>query len=214
MAKNKTQNKVESKFPKRLEVGGGIIMSIIFAALPFWKLIFVPVAIIGFSIGILLMASALSKEVLWKSFVIPATIMTLCALSLISWHLYNKELKQPNFAVPDTLTSPVLRDLNIRISDLTREDFRIRNKTFKNCHIYGPAVIYISPNTNNVVAGNTFVEISPEGGFITTSNKEVSGAIGLEDCVIQDCIFHRISIIGSPEEIEYLKSKFKIYTGK
>ena len=74
---------------------------------------------------------------------------------LVSHSLYKN--KRPNFATPDELTQMGLRDRDIRLSDLTREDFRIRNKAFYNCHIYGPAIIY--PTKDTVLINLVFVEV-------------------------------------------------------
>ncbi len=115
-----------------------------------------------------------------------------------------------NFATPDALASPVLRDMNIRISDLAREEIVIRNRIFENCHIYGPAIIY--PMKGTVISYNTFTEITLDGVFVVTLNKEVAGAIGLENCTITHCTLHKISFIGDSNEINYIKKGSKITT--
>jgi hypothetical protein len=122
---------------------------------------------------------------------------------LVSHSLYVH--KTMHFATPEALISPILKDMNIRISDLAREDMRIRNKTFINCHIYGPAIVFpIKGNTFDHVG---FVEVDPDGAFIETTNVKVSGAIGFENCVIKDCMFHKIGFIGSPERIKQAREQ-------
>ena len=128
-------------------------------------------------------------------------VFILISVILTSYSLYKN--KRPTFATPDELTQMVLRDRDIKLSDLTREDFRIRNKTFDNCHIYGPAIIHIKGTT--MIINSTFAEVLPDSAFIETSNKYVSGAISLEDCIVSNCIFHKISFIGDTK----LKEKFK-----
>jgi len=121
---------------------------------------------------------------------------------LVSHSLYKN--KQPNFASPDELTQSVLRNRDIRLSDLTREDFRIRNKVFLNCHIYGPAIIY--PTKQTVLANLRFVDVTAEGGLIVTTNKQISGAVAFEGCTLQGCTFHKISFIGSEARIAEIKA--------
>jgi hypothetical protein len=132
--------------------------------------------------------------------------MCLLMVSIIftSHSLYVNKPSNLKLATPDELTQSVLRDRDIRLSDLTREDFRIRNKTFINCHIYGPAIIY--PTKQTVLYNLKFVEITTEGGLIITTNKSISGAVSFEGCVLQDCTLHKISFIGSKERIAAIKS--------
>jgi hypothetical protein len=192
---------------KRLEFGAGIVMAAISIIIPFLSLIVIPVSIILLCGGILLMTSTYSKDSIWKSFVFPFLIIVFCAVSLFVWHFYYKESKQLNFATPDALISPVLQNMNIRISDLTRDGFRIRNKTFINCHIYGPAII---SGNDSVMSNNGFWEVDPNGVFIETLNKFVSGVVSLDNCVIRNCNFHRISFIGSPEQIKQIKTESQL----
>lgn len=129
----------------------------------------------------------------------------LISVVLTSHQLYKN--KQPNFATPDELIQLTLRDRDIRLADLTREDFTIRNKTFDNCHIYGPAVIYPK---NLILMGKMSTGANYESGFIATTNKTISGAVVLEGCVMKDCALYKISFIGSPEQIADIKVKLKL----
>ncbi|MBN2128441.1 MAG: hypothetical protein JW741_03055 [Sedimentisphaerales bacterium] len=124
---------------------------------------------------------------------------------LVSRGLYvNKPVPEPaSLATPDTLIAPLLKDLSIRLADLTREDFVIRKKTFENCHIYGPAIIL--PKGTTTILRATF-EKSPDISFLETSNKKVWGAVTLYDCTIIDCALHKISIMGSAEQIARWKA--------
>lgn len=178
-------------------------MTMISIIIPIWSLVVIPISIIGLCGGMLLITSAFSKDSIWKSFVIPFLIIAFCATSLFVWHFYNKEPKQLNFATPDSLTSPVLRNMDIRISDLVREDFTIRNKTFENCRIYGPAIITLT--SGNVISHNKFMEVDIEGTFIVTTNNAILNAIALEGCIITNCTLHKISFIGNSEQIGLIK---------
>lgn len=138
-----------------------------------------------------------------RTYAIPILMgFVLFSIILTSHSLYKN--KRPIFATPDELTQSVLRDRDIRLSDLTREDFRIRNKSFFNCHIYGPAIIY--PHKDTVLIDLVFKGVTPEGGLIVTTNKQVSGAVSFERCVLKNCTLHRISFIGSEARIAKIKA--------
>jgi len=106
------------------------------------------------------------------------------------------------FATPDELIPSVLENMTIRISDLVREDHVIRNRIFKNCYIYGPAMIGVK-NVNIFI--NSGIEGNYDITFIETTNKLVIGVIEIQDCTFTDCHFRKIGFIGSPENIAKLK---------
>ena len=150
------------------------------------------------------------KQVIRKAREHPAVIcMSFLMLSVIlaSHSLYVN--KEPNFATPDELTQSVLENRDIRIADLVRETARIRNKTFIDCHIYGPAVVHPLAEPGATIIGNTIVVgPDPESGFIVTTNTNAIGVIGLENCKLIRCTFHYISFIGRPEQITIIKKGF------
>lgn len=191
---------------KKAKTAGVIIMTIICTILPLWKLFLIPVSIIAFWVAILLLMSEFSKESIWKSFILPSAIVILCGSSMFIWHFFNKETEQTNYATNEALLSPVLKDIDFRIADLVRENIIIRKKTISNCNIYGPAIICLS---KNIVFSNNGVEKFPADDvnsyFIETTNESVANIIQFEDCVITNCIFHKISFIGSYEQMKKFK---------
>ncbi len=68
-------------------------------------------------------------------------ILLSTGLILSAEHLYKN--KATTFATPDELIPLNLRDLQIDVVDLARHDLIVRNKTFYNCYLYGPAVITV-----------------------------------------------------------------------
>jgi len=137
--------------------------------------------------------------------------MSLLMVSVISvaHDMYVNKPVPPSasFATPDELIPSVLRHKTIRIADLVREDFVIRNKTFEDCYIYGPAIIIPDDKCRfrNFVIG----EVALDGAFIATPNKLISGAIGFENCVVIDCHFRKISFIGPQDLMDYLRRSIK-----
>jgi 4-amino-4-deoxy-L-arabinose transferase-like glycosyltransferase len=211
MAKKNTKLVAANNHPKVkiLEVGGGFVMFAASILIPIWITIAIPFAIIFGWIGILLMLSVLSKESLWKSFIIPSVITILCAASMFIWHLYYKESKQLNFAVPAELTSSLIQNKDIHISDLVRDNFMISNKTFENCNLYGPAVITF---VNNVwMNDSSFMAAVPDPNndfFMETSSENLLGVIVFDNCIFRNCKLYKIGIIGNHENIMRARKAF------
>jgi hypothetical protein len=113
------------------------------------------------------------------------------------------------FATPNELLGNYIKDLDVRITDLTRESIIIKNKVFENCRLYGPAVMHLV-NRSGVV-GCTF-----NTGFNTdkvdkekyvssiyipvpTGAEYVNGVIVLDNVEFRNCSFNRIAFMGYPE---------------
>ncbi len=192
----------ETKWAAYFEVGMSIVIGGAFSYLK--PTIGIPVLVILFCISCLSLWKAYSRE----SITIPSLLVVLCGIVVSVGQSYLIESKQLNFATPDALSSPLLQNMNVRINDLTRENFIIRNKTFENCHIYGPAIIICS---DCVIVKNSFEEVIPEGAFIETTNTTISGAVSLEHCILKNCVLHKISMIGNPEQIKDIKKGFSIF---
>ena len=113
------------------------------------------------------------------------------------------------FATADELLTNHFKGRSVKLADLVGklEITIIRSKTFEDCDIHGPAVIYLMNYTKLV--DNSF-RGALDTTFIVTTQKVVTGVIGLEDCVFRKCNFHNISIIGSPEAIETFKKGFTV----
>jgi cell division protein FtsB len=111
------------------------------------------------------------------------------------------------FATPEALMSPVLQNMTIRICDLTREDFVIHDKTFENCHIYGPAIIAC----DNVIMTDSIITAAvppdPNSFFIETTSQFCLGAVLFKDCTFKHCALDKIGIIGTHEQITNLKQQ-------
>lgn len=85
------------------------------------------------------------------------------------------------------------RDRTIRISDLAGDDDILRDKTFEDCTIIGPAVI--APLGVGLLKDCTF-EAHPDTFLIPIHTpRGVVGPIGLEGCVFRRCTFRRIGIV-------------------
>jgi hypothetical protein len=97
----------------------------------------------------------------------------------------------------------LLQSKTIRLVDLAREGVIIRGKTFENCDIYGPAVVY---QVNCTFTGLT-MDAGPEDWATETTNKKVCGAVKLDTCVVKNCRFYTISFIGGRDELSRIRVK-------
>jgi hypothetical protein len=121
---------------------------------------------------------------------------------LVSHNLYVN--KRPNFATPDELIPSILQNKAFRLVDLTRESLVIQGRTFENCDIYGPAVVF---QVNCHFEKVTMAAPSRESVAIETDNTIASGAIRLDTCVIKNCRFYRIGFIGSKEQLAAMRAQ-------
>jgi hypothetical protein len=133
----------------------------------------------------------------------PYVLIGLLVVSLVftSYSLY--ENKEPNFATPDALLSPNLNGMRFRITDLARETAIIRNRVFTDCDIYGPAIVMFQDSN---VADIYLPNESVSSCLIESNTPTITGAIGFYNCVITNCRFWHIGILGNTKQIEVLKS--------
>lgn len=80
----------------------------------------------------------------------------------------------------------------------------IEKKIIENCEVRGPAMILAvgavtldSPSIDNL-----------ESFFVESSNRTISGVIGLQECTFRRCHFVQIGVIGTKEKIEIMKQAF------
>ncbi len=166
----------------------------------------VPILVVLFCISCLLIWKAYSRT----SIIIPSLLIAFCVIGLAVWQSYFSERKKLNFATPVELMSPLIQNRDIYISDLARNDVRVYNKTFENCHFFGPAVI--GAEGSMTAYGSCFMATVPDPNkdfFIETTNEFVLGAVIFKDCNFRNCTFHKIAFIGTHEYIINLKKIFK-----
>lgn len=99
----------------------------------------------------------------------------------------------------------VYRNEVIRIVDLAVTANRVRLCDFKDCRIIGPAVV--------VPAGSTQFHACQWRGDpdallweVPETRSSVIGAIGLEDCLLEDCVMECIGVAGPPELIDRFRA--------
>lgn len=88
----------------------------------------------------------------------------------------------------------------VRIADLAVVDGMVRNRTFINCLVVGPAVL--APLEGTSIENNIFTTPDARAMFwiIEPNRPEIVGAVGLENCQFEECRFERIGFAG-PEDV-------------
>lgn len=100
------------------------------------------------------------------------------------------------FASNQELSASYIDGKSLYLSDLTRQNWIVRNRTFENCFIRGPAVVA-------VMVGTDFINCSfAEGGDqkslvwpVGPGRADHVGAIGLEGCIFRNCTFLRVGLL-------------------
>lgn len=162
----------------------------------------IPTLIVLFCISALLLWKAYKRVPIW----FPIILVIFCTIGVLVSQNYLNEYREPNFTISDDLSKTVYQNEDIKISDLAENDFVIRNKTFKHCNFYGPAVIHFLDNTTLIHI--YFVQPADDLLFLETLNKRLGDSIIIfKDCTILNSNFHRVSIIGLPGYIKDIKQK-------
>jgi hypothetical protein len=109
-------------------------------------------------------------------------------------------------ATADELRQNYIRDRSVWLTDFVRESDRppiIRNKTFENCNVNGPAIVYAVGPT--VYYGGSIAIRSLDDAYITVDPdpaRQLIGIVGLDGCTFRDCRFAQIGFIGTPDDRE------------
>ena len=134
------------------------------------------------------------------------------ALLLTAWVMLLKRTR----AEPKTITAgrnieqPAPQTINpletyfskkiIRVVDLVVGAYRIEDKIFEDCVLYGPGIVGF------VGAYGTVEECTLQGDpkdiFIEAENRRIQGAIGFSRCVFRRCRFIGLGIVGAPALIQ------------
>jgi hypothetical protein len=128
------------------------------------------------------------------------------ALGLVAyggWRLYQLQTHSPAALAAEGFAEQYIQGKYLRIADLADADNVIEGRTFEDCHIYGPAVLFLL--SYNDVGDSTF-EGNMNHVFLPAAPGAMVGAtggvIGLKDCKFRRCRFQHITIVGSPEDIQ------------
>lgn len=99
-----------------------------------------------------------------------------------------------------------LRNEKILICELASDKPVVKDKTFEDCELIGPAMIFLT--------GSTFmVNSSFEGSFektvlILREKRWLMGVVAFEDCIFKRCKFLKVGIIASPGQEEKYRKGF------
>jgi hypothetical protein len=108
-----------------------------------------------------------------------------------------------------------IKDREVRISELTLDSSVVGDRTFENCHIYGPAVVLFR-GARTVIERNHWDGAGgrPQDLMLEVpDNHRPIGSVLFLDCVFRECWFHRATFAGTHKEIELLKNNTTVITG-
>jgi hypothetical protein len=57
-------------------------------------------------------------------------------------------------------------------------------------------------------------DVTVETALINTTNQSIAGAVVLQECVVKNCTFHKISFIGQSDQMARLRKFFPPATTK
>jgi hypothetical protein len=100
----------------------------------------------------------------------------------------------------------VYRDQTVRLADLAVAHDVLERLTFENCDVVGPAVIVLLGKTQVTECRWTG---EPEAVLWPAHGREqVVGAIGLRNCLITGCRFHRVGILVTDDQAPAIRAGF------
>jgi hypothetical protein len=95
----------------------------------------------------------------------------------------------------------------LRLADEADENGLIVGKTYEDVVIRGPALLV--PIEDVTFESNKFV-VQPEGLFVVVpEGRPIQGGIGLRRVTFRRCELHNVSIAGTPEVIDQIRSQFE-----
>jgi hypothetical protein len=100
----------------------------------------------------------------------------------------------------------VYREQSVRLSDLAITDDVLERLTFENCDIVGPAVVVLLGDTRVADCrwtGDADAVLWPAHG-----RQQVVGAIGLRNCLVTGCRFHRVGILVADDQLPAIRAGF------
>jgi hypothetical protein len=105
----------------------------------------------------------------------------------------------------EEFAEPYIHGKYIRLADFADANGTIEGRTFEDSYIYGPVVILAHEGTD---ISRCFFEGTMDDIFLPIASPTIgsqSGVILVKDCKFRACRFLRVSIIGSPEQVEAWK---------
>jgi hypothetical protein len=118
---------------------------------------------------------------------------------------YRSVARQPALLTAVEFSEPYIHGKYFHIAELADSTNVIEGRTFEDCYIYGPVVLYGHDNLdlqNNVFVGTKEQTFIPAIGGMAGAG---TGIVMLKDCKFRRCHFINVSIIGDPKDIEKWK---------
>ena len=116
---------------------------------------------------------------------------------------YRSMVHEPELLTSEEFAQPYIHGKYFRIADLADANNVIQGRSFEDCYIYGPAVLYPTEYTD--LQTSTF-DATSEAAFLPVGPNAIgggaTGVILLKDCKFRRCHFIKIAFAGTSEEVE------------
>lgn len=139
----------------------------------------------------------------------------LISLIVSSYNLYNQKTQEIDdltqklsdarkLSYPPISTlmmSPYFKNLDIPLGEFGLVNARLVDRTFENCRIHGPIVVF----AQNTTATSCSFSGNEETTFIVTTNRSVGGVLAVIRCNFINCEFINVSFIGDQKNIDGMR---------
>jgi hypothetical protein len=139
-------------------------------------------------------------------------IFAIGALGMVSFaceNIYFSSVHEPALLTSEEFAESYIHGKYFKIADLADSRNIIEGRTFEDCWIYGPAVLFLH-QSNDISNNNEFVGSSDEIFMAAGQHSVVgggSGVIVLKDCKFRKCHFLRVTFVGTDADIAKWKSQ-------
>jgi len=108
------------------------------------------------------------------------------------------------FAIANQLTGKFIQGHTFHIQTVTHDGV-VKNRSFDDCDIHGPAILH--PIGIGQIVGCGFD--GPKESLLIASQYISEGAIRLDNCNFRNCRFHKISLLGSQQQLDKWAEGFR-----
>ena len=134
-----------------------------------------------------------------------AVLVVLFGLAAARW----RERRQPVRPDMTDPNAPLFQRRRVHLNDLVRDihPALIRNRTFEDCDIIGPAVLHVR---DFGVLENTLMNVGSVGVLVVPVGMPMTGMIVASGCVFRGCAFHEVVFAGDEEFAKKVKSELLV----
>ncbi len=122
------------------------------------------------------------------------------------YSLYIASTRRPSILTDAEMSRPYIQGKYFKIADLADGENVIVGRTFEDCHIYGPAVLFLL-DRNTLIEPHVMGSLDEAFLAAPATNRAGphTGIIVLRECTFKRCTLFNITFVGASEDIERYK---------